>query len=195
MIVIGVPVDKNFSIDVRTAAYCSSEAALHGKWGYARSRDAGVGRDTIAYYSCKEPKMTHIYFVDSDVQPRMGTLQKLLDHNLPVVAGIYRMFVGGELRWSFKENEKDGWWKIDKPLPDCLMRVSAVGGSALLVKREVFEAIEKPWFLMQYKAIDEKGLSFDYGEDEYFSRKVIAAGYDIVIDPTLICNHANYQNL
>lgn len=195
MIVIGVPVDKNFTIDVRTAAYCSSEAALHGKWGYARSRDAGVGRDTIAYYSLKNSEMTHVYYVDSDVQPPPGTLQKLIDYDLPVVAGIYRMFVGEELRWSFKKNEKDDWWKVDKPLPEHPVNVSTIGGSTVLVKREVFEAIEKPWFLMQYRAIDEKGMSFDYGEDEYFSRKVIAAGYDIVIDPTLVCNHSNYRSL
>ena len=58
MIIICVPVPKDFSIDVRTAAYCSAEAVRPGvKWGYVSSREAGVGRSTFAYYALKLKKM------------------------------------------------------------------------------------------------------------------------------------------
>ena len=61
MIVIGVPVDKDFRIDARTAAYCSAEAMRPGiKWGYVASREAGVVRSTFAYKVIKNPDVTHL---------------------------------------------------------------------------------------------------------------------------------------
>jgi len=202
MIVIGVPVDKNHTIDVRTAAYCSAEAMCPGvKWGYVASRDAGVGRSTFAYYALKGPDVTHLYFMDSDVVPPPGTLQKLLDHDLPIVAGIYPMNVNGQKAWSFKTdgdaNSKTygGWRRKDLSLPDRLLDATAIGGSTLLVKREVFEKLERPPFLIVYKPIDEEGRCYDYGEDEYFSKIAIEAGYNLKVDPSIICKHYNYKEI
>ncbi len=193
MIVIGVPVDKNHTIDVRTAAYCSSEAMCPGvKWGYVASREPGVGRSSFAYYALEDPNVTHLYFIDSDVVPPEGTLQKLLEYDLPIVAGIYPMDANGPV-WSFKT---DDWWRSATiPLPDTLTKTTAIGGSTLLVKREVIEKLERPCFKIIYRAIDEEGKCYDYGEDEYFSKIAIEAGYDIVVDPTIICKHFNYKEL
>ena len=193
MIVIGVPVDKNHTIDVRTAAYCSAEAMRPGvKWGYVASREAGVGRSSFAYYALKDPDVTHLYFIDSDVVPPEGTLQKLIDYDLPIIAGIYPMDAHGPV-WSFKTN---GWWRSrGLPLPSGLTTSTAIGGSTLLVKKEVIEKLERPCFKIVYRAIDEDGRCYDYGEDEYFSKIAIEAGYDVVVDPTIICKHYNYKEL
>lgn len=193
MIVIGVPVNKDHAIDVRTAAYCSAEAMRPGvQWGYVASREAGVGRSTFAYYALKDPKVTHLYFIDFDVVPPPDSLQKLLGHDLPIVAGIYPM-MANEKVWSFKVDDK--WRPYGDPLCTGLMKASCVGGSTLLVKREVFEKIERPWFKIVYKPIDENGKCYDLGEDEYFSMKAIEAGYDIMVDPTIICKHFNYGEI
>ncbi len=193
MIVIGVPVDKDFRIDVRTAAYCSAEASHPDvKWGYASSREAGVGRSTFAYRALKDPNVTHLYFMDSDVVPPEGALQKLLTYDLPIVAGIYPM-MANELVWSFKT---DGWWKsIKDPLGDKLIKATAIGGSTLLIKREVIEKLKNPCFKITYEAVNDKGRCYDEGEDEYFSRIAIEAGYDIMVDPTIVCDHFNYKSL
>lgn len=202
MIVIGVPVDKNHRIDVRTAAYCSAESMRSDvKWGYVSSREAGVGRSTFAYFALKDPKVTDLYFVDSDVEPPPNTLQKLLAHDLPIVAGIYPMNVNGEKAWSFKTEGEScskvygDWRRWGTQLSDGLMDVTAVGGSTLLVKREVFEKLKRPWFLIVYKPIDEEGRCYDYGEDEYFSKTAIEAGYHIKVDPSIICKHFNYKEI
>lgn len=193
MIVIGVPVDKNHTIDVRTAAYCSAEAMRKGvKWGYAASREAGVGRSTFAHYALKDPDVTHLYFMDSDVVPPDGTLSKLLDHDLPIVAGVYPMIANIPV-WSFKTN---GWWADrNEPLGDELIKTTACGGSTLLIKREVIEKLKKPCFKITYKAIDDERRCYDEGEDEYFCRIAIEAGYDVMVDPTIICKHYNYKEL
>lgn len=193
MVVIGVPVPKDYTIDVRTAAYCSAEAMVPGiKWGYVASREAGVGRSSFTYYALKDPDVTHLYFMDSDVVPPNGTLKKLLSHDLPIVAGIYPMDANGSV-WSFKTN---GWWTNQRePLGDELIKTTAIGGSTLLVKREVLEKLERPCFKIIYRAMDENGRCYDEGEDEYFCRIAIEAGYDIMVDPTIVCKHYNYKEL
>jgi len=193
MIVIGVPVNKDHTIDVRTAAYCSAEAMRPGvTWSYVSSREAGVGRSTLAYFALKDPKVSHLYFVDSDVVPPPNTLQRLMEHDVPIVAGIYPMLTG-RLVWSFKT--ADDWECVREPLPKGLIKATCVGGSTLLVKREVFEKMERPFFQIIYKPVDENGKCYDYGEDEDFSRKAIALGYEIMVDPSVICDHYNYKNL
>ena len=193
MIVIGVPVDKDYRIDVRTAAYCSAEAMRPGvKWGYVASREAGVGRSTFAWSALKDSDVTHLYFIDSDVAPPPDTLQKLVDYDLPIVAGIYPM-MANEKAWSFKTGDK--WQPYKVSLCSGLIKASCVGGSTLLVKREVFEKVERPWFKITYRAIDENGRCYDEGEDEYFSRIVQEAGYTIMVDPTIICKHYNYGEI
>jgi len=191
MIVIGVPVGKNFGIDVRTAAYCSAEAMSPDvKWGYCASKECGVGRSTFAHTALCNPNVTHIYNVDSDVVPPDGTLQKLLEYDLPIVAGIYPMFTKDKKTWSFKMDGCE--WQPRCDLPKDLTEVTAIGGSTVLIKREVFEKLERPWFRASYR-IDNG----DYieKEDEYFSRIARAAGYKLMIDPTIICKHYNYGEI
>lgn len=191
MVVIGVPVDKDFNIDVRTAAYCSAEARRPDvRWGYASSRDAGVGRSTIIHSALKNPNMTHMYSVDSDVVPPDNTLQRLLDYDLPIVTGIYKM--KGNL-WSFKVNSD--WCSRNEPLPEKLFEATCIAGSTVLIKREVLEKLKSPCFNVAYRAIDEKGMCYDEGEDEYFSRIAREAGFKLMVDPTIICEHYNYGRL
>lgn len=193
MIVIGVPVDKDYTIDVRTAAYCSAEAKRPDvQWGYASSRDAGVGRSTIIHYALKDPDVTHVYLVDYDVVPPDNTLKKLFDYDLPIVAGIYRM---KDNLWSFKIDNNSNWCSRNDPLPDKLFEVTAIGGSTVLIKREVLERLEPPCFKIVYREIDENGRCYDEGEDEYFSRIAREAGYKLMVDPTIICKHYNYREL
>ena len=182
-------------IDIRTAGYCAEEAKAPGvEWGYASTRDAGVGRDAIAYFALKDPDVTHLYMMDYDVVPPVGTLQKLLSLDVPIAAGIYPMIMdGSESAWSFKVG--DGWWPTTKPLPEKPIEVDQIGGSTVLIKREIFETITRPWWKMEYYPIDDLGGYLRWGEDEYFSMMVRMADYKIIIDPTLICDHFNYKSM
>lgn len=58
----------------------------------------------------------------------------------------------------------------------------AVGCACLLVKREVFEKLERPWFQNKWEKIltEEKEVSVDYEEgDYYFTRKATRAGFKL----------------
>ena len=191
MIAIGVPVPKHHQIDVRTAAYCSAEAARSDvKWGYSSSKECGVGRSTFVNTVLNDPEVTHVFNVDADVVPPLGTLQKLLDYDLPIVAGIYPTVNGGKKTWSFK-TVGPGWHSRDH-LPKGLAEVIAMGGSTVLIERDVFKRLEAPWFRATYRIEDG-----DYAEkeDEYFSRKAREAGYRLYVDPTIVCKHYNYGEI
>ena len=188
MIVIGVPVPKNHTIDVRTAAYCSAEARPGVKWGYCSSKECGVGRSTFACAALEDPDVTHVFNLDADVVPPLGTLKKLLDYDLPIVAGIYPTVTKGKT-WSFKMNGTD--WQPREKLPKGLTEVTAIGGSTVLIKREVFENLERPWFRASYNNFGD----YSEKEDEYFSRIVRNAGYKLMIDPSIVCKHYNYGEI
>lgn len=193
-VVIGIPVAKDYQVDIRTAGYCAMEAQHPDvEWGYASTRDAGVGRDSIAYFALKDPDVTHVYFMDYDTVAPTSTLQKLLSYDVPIAAGIYPMIGDKQVVWSFKVG--DNWWPASKPLPSGLVSADAIGGSTILIKREVFESIDRPWWKMEYHPINEYGGYLRWGEDEYFSMLVRLAGYKIMVDPTVICDHFNYKSL
>ena len=192
--VIGTPVGKDHQIDIRTAGYCHLEAQNPNvEWKYASTRSAGSSRNQIAYFAIKDPDVTHVYSVDSDTIPPTGTLQRLLKYDLPIVAGIYPVYVHNELHWSFVVD--GAFWPVWKPLPKELIEVEAIGGSTHLNKREVFETIEQPWYQMVLTTIDKNGCDWSHGEDIYFSKKARAAGFKLMVDPTIICDHYNYASL
>lgn len=60
--------------------------------------------------------------------------------------------------------------------------VDAVGGGALLVHRRVFEALDEPWWWLEWFKADEKDGHF-MGEDLAFCRRVREAGFTILLNP------------
>jgi hypothetical protein len=192
MIVIGVPVPKDYQIDVRTASYCSAEAnSMGGSWGFVASRDAGVGRSTFAYEALKNPDVTHLYFMDYDVVPPFGTLKKLLGHDLPIVAGVYPMLANTKVCSYKLDDDWLEWHQKDNGV----IKVKCLAGSTLLVKREVLEKLSNPCFRIEYKAVGDDGRCYDEGEDEYFSRIAQEAGYDLMVDTSIVCEHYNYGRI
>ncbi|GAI11502.1 unnamed protein product, partial [marine sediment metagenome] len=95
------------------------------------------------------------------------------------------------MSWSFKNGDNE-WCPQTIELPDKPFAATAVGGSTLLVKREVLGKLSAPCFKIVYREIDEDGRCFDEAEDEYFSRIAREAGYELMVDPTIVCKHYNY---
>jgi hypothetical protein len=74
-------------------------------------------------------------------------------------------------------------------IPKELFKCKAVGGAILLFKTSIFSKVERPWFANE---IYETGMN-RVGEDYYFCDKVIKAGLDIWVDPTISIGHiGNY---
>jgi len=136
---------------------------------------------------------THIFWIDSDTVPKKDALRKLLDRDEPIVSGITPIIVYDEER---KDSDSNGFkkrWNCvgmdDKHVqPNTGVRyIRGAGGSCILVKREVYEKMEKPYYKFVYE--DEIGQPRTVSEDIYFVMKAITIGYKPLCDTSVIAGH------
>ena len=130
---------------------------------------------------------THLLFIDSDTVAIRGAVRQLLDHDVPVIgATIYKK--GGSYAPCF------GFWVPERqiyttPLPfryDQLAEVDIVGTGFVLIKREVFEGLQRPYF---------KCLTGMAKEDVYFCVKCKEAGFQVYVDTGLHLGHVADHHL
>jgi len=143
----------------------------------------------------KEGDITHIMTLDADVVPPENTILRLLAHGRDIIAGVYPLFVGGRKCWSFSLENPEGepprqLLQPYQKLPRRLFKVNALAGSTVLIKKEVFDKITRPW----YKT-DRKDNKLRAGHDFVFSNKAREAGFELWVDPTVICKHYNTVEL
>ena len=121
---------------------------------------------------------THLFFVDGDMSFEPDVLDKLLAHNKDVVGARY-------FKRNGKEKDPVVNTRYDMPgvqMPNHIFNNYAIATGCLLVKREVFEKIPRPWFSM---GTPERQM----GEDIFFSEKARESGIELWIDPTLDVKH------
>lgn len=144
----------------------------------------------------KLPDYTHILFVDADTIPDRNSLTKLLSHDKDIVSGLTPILkynieekIWGTLDNCFThqdkdENGKDRTHSVTRNTG--LQKIWRCGTSCLLIKREVFEKLEKPYFKFE---LNEDGTIPTRSEDLYFCDKAREAGFEIYADTDVICNH------
>lgn len=121
---------------------------------------------------------THLFFVDSDMKFEPDVLDTLLAHDKDIVGARY-------YRRQGKEKDPAVKTRFDMPgmsLPDHIYKNYATATGCMLIKREAFEKIPRPWFSLG--PVDKPE-----GEDIYFCRKAKEAGVEIFEDPTLQVGH------
>jgi hypothetical protein len=128
---------------------------------------------------------THVWFCDTDQIYPQDTLVRLMSHDLPVVAAkVHRRYPPYDP--ILKRGEIDNFVTV----PDSewkrggLVEVDATGMGSVLIKAEVFENTDRPWF---------RWLLYDrpepVGEDIYFWDLVKKAGYKIHVDCSIHVGH------
>lgn len=150
---------------------------------YVTGADVAVARNTLAL----DFKGDYIFFIDDDVLPPFDTITKLIQHNKDIVAGLYFAKQRPHFPQIFLRSKKTkGRYDsvINYPKNE-LIEVDACGAGCMLIKKEVFEKLKKPYF--QYIPRGEKTPRI--GEDFYFCEKVKKAGFKIYCDTSIICKH------
>lgn len=115
---------------------------------------------------------THILMLDSDMTYPGDLVHRLIAHGRPFVA-CNATTRRAPIHWVAKD--KAGH-RMDSSNSKGLEAASVVGAAVCLIERRVFEAIPLPKFDFEYT---EKGWN---GEDVYFSRRAIEAGFRPMID-------------
>jgi len=195
MICMPRPSDKRI-VD-ETAEYIRNECKISwiglSKGGVYAEAPEYARNDMVA--EARKGDITHIMTLDADTVPPPDTILRLLTHDRDIIAGVYPLFVGGKKCWSFSlENRKSNPTRQDlfpyQKLSQRTFKVMALSGSTVLIKKEVFDHIEWPW----YKTV-RSGSEVLMGHDFDFSNKAREAGYELWVDPTIQCRHYNIVEL
>lgn len=186
-IILATPVGS--TMHVQTAAWCAS-VSRHAevKWVWAQTPTPELGRNAIVQIQLEDPEVTHFFFLDSDTVPPMDALPRLMLMDRPVAVGITPIVVGGTHCWNVGTDPI--WMPREEPLPEEPFTVDHVGGTTLLIRREVMEAVGFPWFRAEWQRVSaEKVELCKEGEDVFFSRRIRECGYEIWVNPEVQCHH------
>lgn len=173
-------------------------------WAPVKGYPRDVARNSIAEETVKLGS-PYLWFLDDDVQappdaPRylIETMKQAHD-DVMVVGGVYTgkldppeplVYVGG--------NGQGAHWKWKKgDIFDC----HSIATGCMLIKTEVFQHIEKPWFRdaegeTEGWTIPNKaeGARLNMTDDLWFCEKVKAAGFRILCDSRVLCGHWDVPN-
>ena len=183
-VMIGVPMTKDFKIDLRTSYWCNREKDFGVGWTFRADAGGSVSRNKNAMIKLLlEKDFTHFFCMNNDTWTSHNAVNKLLAHDVDIVSGVAPGF-SGEFFWM-GQLERNVVLKIHK-LPDKLTKAARGGGPGMLVKRKVFEKMEFPWFDF-IQGNDGQEMSEDY----YFSDKAVDMGFEVWIDPNIVLHHCH----
>lgn len=128
-----------------------------------------------------------VLFVDADCVPPAGALPRLLSHHVGVVGGLIIERVAPFAVCAVQSLEPFVRYQIeDFPYEARDLRpVVSVGTGFMLVQREVFNALPRPWFRCGQIPGGEDLLA----EDLDFCLRAAQVGYPVFLDPVVRVGH------
>lgn len=130
--------------------------------------------------SAKEINSDYVLWLDSDMMFPPTAALRLLEHNKDIVACNYMKRSKPLKTVAYTDlTNWDSW--VPMEIQDELVKVEGVGMGCMLMKLDMFDKIEKPYFEFVYKEDSED----HYGEDFVLLGKLRKLGYEVFIDTYL----------
>lgn len=142
----------------------------------------------------------YIMWIDSDQVFEFNNLVSLLNRNLDVVSGIYLMDPGKLYavveKWDKEFFRKNGYFKFlsiedvqnYKKNDNTLLEVAYSGLGFMLIKKNVIEKIDYPWFSPIWEEFTPEIEEF-MSEDVAFCQKLIKNNIKVHVDLNVIVGH------
>lgn len=135
------------------------------------------------------PHATHLFLTESDMLLPDETIEALLGVDKPIVSGVYFLRNGNGQPCLYKKvlglpqnpYAKSAISIFPRGGPFKLNGCPGVG--CVLIRREVFEGVSKPWFLID---------PTKHGSDMYFYTKAVDAGFEVWVHPGVACGQIDY---
>ena len=158
----------------------------------AEGRPVDYVRNGFCRMFLQMPDITHLFLLDSDVEPPLDCIERLLALNVPLATGCYPVLMQHGLRWALSNMHEDRRYRLLERLDSETepFEVDAGGAGCLMIRRDVIEKIKWPWF----RWIENEDGS-QVSEDIFFFKKCNFAGLRVTVDPQVICNHYKLTNL
>lgn len=155
-----------------------------------------------------ESSVTHFLLVDDDIDLPVGSLDRMLDKNEPIVIIDYPThWIGenagntGNVAYNYWLPRCEGECKHDPKVHEIKGKeIMWAGIGCALIKREVFETIKPQWFEVGGKMFLRKQKTGEIyytgfvqsqggGEDFVFYQKAKEKGYKINLIEDMVCGH------
>jgi hypothetical protein len=132
-----------------------------------------------------EQNCTHVFFIDDDVVPPFDAIEQLLKHDKDIVTGLYLMRSFPHNAVLFDEAFESGHCKFMYLTPNKtgLVPIVNCGLGIVLIKIEVFKAMQKPWITLG--EIDKDG----WCDDISFFNRARRAGFEMYCDLNVTAGH------
>lgn len=137
----------------------------------------------------------YIMWLDSDQVWNPNQISTLINRNVDIVGGLYRMEGGKQFtavkNWDEEYFKQNGSFEFmtdaDIDGKTDLIEVSYNGMGFMLIKKGVFEKIGYPFFRPEYQMI---GSLQDFAsEDVSFCKIAQSKGFKVFVDPTVVVGH------
>ena len=128
----------------------------------------------------KEVKSDYVLWLDSDMMFPSTTALRLLAHNKDIVACNYMKRSKPLKTVAYTDLRNwDSWLPLEPK--DDLIKVEGVGMGCMLMKTEIFNSLQKPYFEFTYKGDTQDW----YGEDFMLLTKLRLNEFNVYIDTIL----------
>lgn len=134
----------------------------------------------------------YLFFIDSDITPPVDTLEKFIRANKDAIgATCFAMKYEGDEAFPYpvtlRYNEEKQYIAY---YGQGIEEVDATGGACVLVKRKVYEALERP-YEFHYHRNGTLSLTCDFDIWQKFQAK----GFHLFVDFDIICSHMKEVDL
>lgn len=192
-VVIGIPMERNCHVKALNGIVSVAMNAAVKNWefmdfAYGRSDNQ---RNNMVEHFLDSPRFDYLAMLDSDHRHPALTVEwfariVMKKPEIKFISGLnfrrsepwepvaYRQWPGG------KYAPLAQWGKG-------IVEADAVGGAAFMVAREIYEAVEPPWFFRTYTL--EEGKIIYTSEDINFCKKVKEKGYKIYLHTGITAPH------
>lgn len=177
----------DFHVYMQAMAACvhANSKGVNTSFGYASSKYAVHVARNQAVGSMPD-NATHLLFVDNDISVQEDAIELLLQVPCDIAAGCYvQMNKRGKL-WPHIAVMKDSEWLRER-WDGVLEGVDCAGTGCMLIRREVFEALEFPWF--QWPLSLAGGEVRQISDDVDFCNRAKDAGFTIGAHGNVFCGH------
>lgn len=193
MILVGIPYheQKRYCLNelfdyLRDAHLPDTEILIRIHNGTYGEKDAVKKQREFFRTQTLDHNFTHLFFVGADTIPPLDALPRLLAHGKDVVGGVYfgRHGAGNGLpntavAWRHSQPDFNTRENLEKQTE--LQKVDGMGMDCVLFSRKTLEGIN----FTEHQVNDDDYPVYD---------KLIRQGFEIYLDPTIICKHYSSLN-
>lgn len=145
-----------------------------------KGRPSDYSRNSAIQLFLGNKQYSHIFFLDSDTEPPLDVIDRMLELDEPLVTGLYPVLMQTGVKWAIL-NYVDEAYRFAAQVDDYC---DAAGAGCLMIRRDLFDKIAWPWFLWVNR---EDGTQM--GEDIHFFDKCCEAGYRTRVAKDVVCSH------